>query len=131
MFKQTDKVNKLWYGEKKIAQNLFDVSKSSDIEEEIIKQINVLKPFNMEPHKASPKKLFVLEEENNCEEEINLTSQDRIGNSDWCKCGCECKLMATFAESFCLLLTLKTRSAGGASRHLAFICNCPTISHTC
>ena len=32
---------------------------------------------------------------------INLTPQDRIGNIDWWKCGCECKLMTTFAESFC------------------------------
>ena len=38
----------------------------------------------MEPRKAIRKKHFVLEEENNCEEEINLTPQDRIGNTDWC-----------------------------------------------
>ena len=30
-----------------------------------------------------------------------------------------------------LLLRLKSRSARGASRHPAFIGNCPTISHTC
>ena len=44
----------------------------------------------MEPCKAIPKKPFALEEENNCEEEITLTAQDRIGNIDWCKCVCEC-----------------------------------------
>ena len=49
--------------------------------------------------KAILKKPFVFEEENNCEEEINLTPQDRIDNVDWCRCGCECKLLATFAES--------------------------------
>ena len=38
--------------------------------------------------KAILKKPFVSEEENNCVEEINLTPQDRIGNIDWCKCGC-------------------------------------------
>ena len=85
----------------------------------------------MEPHKAIPKKHFVSEEENNCEEETNLTPHDRIGNIDWCKCVCECKPMVTFAESFCLLLRLKCRSARGASHHSAFMGNCPTISHTC
>ena len=45
------------------------------------------------------------EEENNLEEEINLTTpQDRIGHIDSCKFKCKCKLMATCAESFCLLL---------------------------
>ena len=52
----------------------------------------------MESRKDIPKKIFVSEEENNCKEEINLTPQDRIGNID-CKLGCECKPMATFAES--------------------------------
>ena len=65
------------------------------------------------------------------EEETNLTPQDRIANIDWCKCGCECKPMATFAESFCLLLRLKSWSTRGASRHSAFIDNCLTISDTC
>ena len=70
---------------KKIWSKSFsDVRNSSDIEEEIIKQINMLKPFGMEPPKAIPKKLFVSEEENNCKEEINLTPQNRIGNIDWC-----------------------------------------------
>ena len=49
---------------------------SSDIEEEVIKQTNTFKPFDMEPRKAIPKKDFVLEKENNCEEEINLTRQN-------------------------------------------------------
>ena len=49
-------------------------------------QISTLKPFNMETRKAIPKKHFVSEEENNCEEETNLAPQDRIRN--WCKCGC-------------------------------------------
>ena len=49
---------------------------SSDIEEEVLKQTNTFKPFDMEPRKAIPKKDFVLEKENNCEEEINLTRQD-------------------------------------------------------
>ena len=63
-----------WYG-KKIAQNLFsDAStNSSDIKEEVTKQINTLKLFDMEPHKAIPKKHCVSEKENNGEEEINLT----------------------------------------------------------
>ena len=63
-----------WYG-KKIAQNLFsDAStNSSDIKEEVTKQINTLKLFDMEPHKAIPKKHCVSEKENNSEEEINLT----------------------------------------------------------
>ena len=34
----------------------------------------------MEPRNAIPKKLFVSEEQSNCEEEINLTPQDRIRN---------------------------------------------------
>ena len=49
---------------------------SSDIEEEVTKQTNTFKPFDMEPRKAIPRKDFVLEKENNCEEEINLTRQD-------------------------------------------------------
>ena len=69
---------------KNCSKSFSDVRNSSDIEEEIIKQINMLKPFCMEPPKAIPKKLFVSEEENNCKEEINLTLQNRIGNIDWC-----------------------------------------------
>ena len=90
--------------EKNCSKSFSDASNSSDIKEVIIKQINTLKPFDMEPGKAIPKKHFVLEEESNCEEEMNLTPQDRIGNIDWCKCGYKCKQMATCAESFCLLL---------------------------
>ena len=37
----------------------------------------------MEPRKAISKKPFVSGEENNCEKEIDLTPQDRIGNIDW------------------------------------------------
>ena len=69
---------------KNCSKSFSDVRNSSDIEEEIIKQINMLKPFGMEPPKAIPKKLFVSEEENNCKEEINLTLQNKIGNIDWC-----------------------------------------------
>ena len=39
-----------------------------------------MKPFDIEPRKTIPKKLFASEEENNCEEKISLTPQDRI---DW------------------------------------------------
>ena len=77
--------------EKICSKSFTDASNTSDIEEEIIKQINTLKPFDVEPCKAIPKKHFVSEEENNCEKEINLKRQDRIGNIDWCKCGCKCK----------------------------------------
>ena len=35
------------------------------------------------------KKPIATEDENNCEEKINLTTQNRINNIDWCKCGCE------------------------------------------
>ena len=94
--------------EKNCWKSFFDTSSSSDIEEEIIKQINMPRPFDMGPRKAIPKKPFVSEGKNNCEEEINLTPQDRIGNISWCKCWCQCKLMAPFAESFCLLLWLKS-----------------------
>ena len=90
----------------------------------------MLKPFDIEPRKDILKKSFVSEEEYSCEEEINLTPQDRIGNIDWCKCGCECKTMVISAESFFLLLWLKPRSASGASHYSAFMGNYPTISHT-
>ena len=50
----------------------------------------------MEPRKAVPMKNFALEYENDCEEEVNLTPQDRIGNIDWWKCGRECKLMVRY-----------------------------------
>ena len=82
MFKQADKVNRLRYGNK-LLKFFSNASNSSNVEEEIIKQINTLKPFNVEPQKAITKKPFASEEENNCEEEINLTPQDRIGNIDW------------------------------------------------
>ena len=62
------------------------------------KQINTLKPFNMEPCQAIPREHFLSEEENNCEEETNLTPQDRFGNIASCKCGCECKPIAIFAD---------------------------------
>ena len=68
----------------------------------------------MEPCNAIPKKHFVSEEENNCQREINLTPQDRIGNIDWCKWWYECKFW----------------SVKGASCHSAFMGNYPTISHT-
>ena len=80
MFKQTDKINRLRYGNK-LLKFFSNASDSSNVEEEIVKQINTLKPFNVEPHKAITKKSFASEEENNCEEEINLTPQ-RIGNID-------------------------------------------------
>ena len=89
--------------EKNCSKSFFDASNSSDIEDHIIKKINTLKIFDMEACKAIPKKHFVLEE-NNFEEEISLTPQDRIGNINRCKCGCDCKLVATVAESFCLFL---------------------------
>ena len=37
-----------------------DASNSSDVEEEIIKQINTLKPFDMEPCNATPKVTFCI-----------------------------------------------------------------------
>ena len=45
--------------EKNCSKVFSDASNSSDIKEEIIKQINTLKPFNMEPRNAIPKKHFV------------------------------------------------------------------------
>ena len=71
------------------------------LKKRLLNKKNTLKPFDMELRKAIPKKLFVSEEENNCQEELNLTPQDKIGNIDWCKCEYECKLMAIFGESFC------------------------------
>ena len=94
-----------------ICSNIF-----TDIEEDIIKQINTLKPFDMEPCKAIPKKNFGSEEENNCEKEINLTGQDKMENIDWCKCGCKCKPMATFAKrhAYCF-----SHNPGARGEHLA------------
>ena len=74
----------------------------------------------MKPLKTILKKPFVWEERDNCDEETNLKPQYKIGNIDWCKCVCECKLIAAFAKNFCLLLRLKSQSARGASCHLAF-----------
>ena len=58
MFKQTDKADMEWYG-KNFSKFLSDASNSSDIEEEIIKQFNTLKPLDMERREAIPKKRFV------------------------------------------------------------------------
>ena len=113
------------------SKSFSDASNSSDIEEEVIKQINTLKPFNMEPRMAIPKKHFVSEEENGCEEGINLIPQDRVGNINQCKCGWDCKPMAIFAGSFCLLHRLKSWSVRGASHHSPSMGNCLTLSHTC
>ena len=55
----------------KFSKFLSNASISSVIEEEIIKQINTLKTLDMEPRKTILKEPFELEEENNCEEEIN------------------------------------------------------------
>ena len=99
------------YVEKNGSKSFSDINNASDIEEEIIKQINTLKPFDMEPYKDIPKKNFALEEENKRQQKINLAPLDRIVNIDWRKCGCECKTMAAFAERFCLFLRLKSRSA--------------------
>ena len=68
--------------EKNCSKSFSDASNSSDIEEEIIKEITTLKPFDMESCKAIIKKHFVSEAESNCEQEINLTQQDRIGKID-------------------------------------------------
>ena len=81
----------------------------------------------MEPHQAIPKKHFVSEKQHNCGKEINLTPQERIGNIDWCKCGCKSKPMATFGESLCLLVWLKPRSVREASYHSAFMGNFPIL----
>ena len=59
--------------EKSCSKSFSYGSNSSDIVEEIIKQINTLKPFDMGPRKVIAKTHFLLEEENNREEEINLT----------------------------------------------------------
>ena len=108
----------------KILKIFFWCQQFTDIKEEKIKQINNLKLFDMEPHAVIPKKRFVSEEKCNCKEEINAAPQDRIGNIDWCKCRCECKLMVTFTESFCLLLWLKFQRARRASGHSALMDNC-------
>ena len=50
--------------DKKLLKMFFDASNSSDIEEEIMKQISTLKLFDREPREAIPKKSFVSEEEN-------------------------------------------------------------------
>ena len=88
--------------EESCSKSLSDATNSSDIKEEIIKQINMLKPFDMELLNTIPKQHFVSKEENKYEKEINLTPQDRTGNIDCCKCGCECKPMAIFTESIYL-----------------------------
>ena len=108
----------------KILKIFFWCQQFTDIKEEKIKQINNLKLFDMEPHEVIPKKRFVSEEKCNCKEEINAAPQDRIGNIDWCKCRCECKLMVTFTESFCLLLWLKFQRARRVSCHSALMDNC-------
>ena len=51
--------------EKNCSKFFSDASNSSDIEEEIIKQINMLKPFDMESPKTIPEKPFAWEEESN------------------------------------------------------------------
>ena len=116
---------------KNYSKSFSDANNFSDIGEEIVKQINTLKPLYIEPRKTIPKKHFVWKEDNYWEEEINLTPQDRTGNIDWCKCRCEYKVMAIFAETFFLLLRLKSQSANGTSCYPDFTGNCLTISHVC
>ena len=45
--------------------------------------------------------LFYQKKKITVKKKIDLTRQDRIGYIVWYKCECECKSMATFAESFC------------------------------
>ena len=40
---------------------------------------------------------YMITRRNNCEEKTNLTSENRLDNIDWCKCGCECKPTGKFA----------------------------------
>ena len=61
----------------------------------------------------------------------------RIGNLDWCKCGhCRNKareidyLRCREADAM-LIASAKTHERGEASRHAAFMGNCPTVSHMC
>ena len=48
--------------EKKCSKSFSDASNSSDIEEEIIKEMSTPKPFDMESRKAVPRKHHVSEE---------------------------------------------------------------------
>ena len=57
LLKQTDKINRQLY-KKNCSKSFSDDINCPDIEEEIIKQINMLKPFDMETRKAIPKKSF-------------------------------------------------------------------------
>ena len=59
---------------RKCSESFSDASQSSDIKEQIIKLINMLKPFNMEPCKAIFKAFIKLFEaaQRNCENK-NLT----------------------------------------------------------
>ena len=61
-----------WYN---FSKSFSDASNSSDIEEKVMRQVNMLKQFDMEP-KVIPKEPFVLEEENSSEEELTLTPQN-------------------------------------------------------
>ena len=117
VFKQTDKINKQFKKifqqiKKNCSKSFSDLSNSSDVKEQIIKQINTLKPFKMELHKAIPKKPFVSEEENNCKKDIDLKHHKielviSIGTNVN-----ECKLMTTFALGSFLLFQLKSRRLG-------------------
>ena len=69
--------------ENNCSKSFSDTSNSSDIAEELIKQIKALRLFNMELRTAIPKKYFVSKEENNLEEKINLKPQDTIRNIHW------------------------------------------------
>ena len=71
---------------KKIARNLFLMPATLQISKKIL--LNKYTHQNRSIWNLA--KHFVWEEENNCEEKINLTPQEKIGNIDWCKCGCEC-----------------------------------------
>ena len=59
----------------------------------------------------------------------------RIGHLDWCKCG-HCKNEAREIDCLCcrkvdamLIAAAKIPEREEASRHPAFMGNCPTISH--
>ena len=57
---------------KKHSKYFSDNSDSPGIEEKIIKQVKLLKSFDMKPLKAIPKKKNLSEEENNFKEEVRL-----------------------------------------------------------
>ena len=86
-----------------MSSNASTNSRSSS-EESLSDAVSNLKPYDWEPRRSASevadlmKKLPLSSDTEDSSSEEN--AEDKIGNTDWCRCGC-CRPMDTYTESLC------------------------------